>query len=74
MTKHEGENPDALRAMYYPNLKLYENASSLEGKGTEQKAKMAAQRFLYRSGKCLSSSIALLTRDHRRRDTVQRPR
>ena len=70
MTKHEGENPDALRAMYYPNLKLYENANSLEGKKPEQKAKWAAQRFLYRSGKCLKSPITLLTQHHPQGGTV----
>lgn len=32
VTKHKGENPDDLRAMYYPNLKMYDEAHGVHRK------------------------------------------
>lgn len=51
IAKHKGENPEELRAMYYPNLKQYENAHSVEGKAKEERAWHATQAFMMRFGK-----------------------
>ena len=53
VTKHKGENPDDLRAMYYPNLKMYDD-------GQEKKTPYDAMyRFLYRFGRKAALSLAV---------------
>lgn len=59
VAKHKGENPDDLRAMYYPNLKLYENAHEGKGNGKEKRAYDALRAFFYRFGKKAVLSLAV---------------
>ena len=56
--KHKGENPDDLRAMYYPNLKMYEDAKKDREKG-ENRAYQAMQAFMWRFGKKALLSLAV---------------
>lgn len=49
--KHEGEDPDHLRDMYYPNLKLYETRDgSTNSKSTAEALSMFAYRFARKGG------------------------
>lgn len=59
MQKHQSENPEQLRAMYYPNLKLYDSHGSQQ----ERDPWDAAMKFLKRFGKkaALSLSIYMLS-------------
>ena len=56
ITKHKGENPDDLRAMYYPNLKLYEDGKKNREKKNPYDAFMA---FLMRFGRKAALSLAV---------------
>ena len=56
VTKHKGENPDDLRAMYYPNLKLYEGGKKNREKKNPYDALMA---FLMRFGRKAALSLAV---------------
>ena len=57
ITKHQGENPDDLRAMYYPNLKLY---GGEHGKGGEKKSPYDAMiAFGMRFGRRAALSLAV---------------
>ncbi|KAF2487279.1 hypothetical protein BDY17DRAFT_288651 [Neohortaea acidophila] len=57
IAKHEGENPNELRAMYYPNLKLYENYKAKREKKDNAYAAMSA--FLMRFGRRAALSLAV---------------
>ena len=55
ITKHKGENPDDLRAMYYPNLKLYD-----DHKGGHKKSPYDAMlAFGMRFGRRAALSLAV---------------
>lgn len=55
ITKHKGENPDDLRAMYYPNLKLYDGH-----KGSVKKSPYdAMMAFFMRFGRKAALSLAV---------------
>ena len=57
VTKHQGENPDDLRAMYYPNLKLYDGE---HGKKGEKKSPYDAMiAFGMRFGRRAALSLAV---------------
>lgn len=60
--KHKGENPDDLRAMYYPNLKMYESAHGPKGQ-EGRKPRDAMMAFLWRFGRkaLLSLGVYLAT-------------
>ena len=54
--KHKTEDPNTLRAMYYPNLRLYAS----HGNTSKHKAPMdAAFAFLYRFGRRAAISLAI---------------
>ena len=54
--KHKSEDPNSLRAMYYPNLRMY----STHGDTSQHKAPMdAAMIFLYRYGRRAAMSLAI---------------
>jgi hypothetical protein len=54
--KHKSDNPQELRPMYYPNLKMYTG----HGATHEKKAPMdAVLAFLYRSGRRAGISLAV---------------
>lgn len=55
ITKHKDENPEGLRAMYYPNLKLYEDAKAREKKSPYD----AMMAFLMRFGRKAALSLAV---------------
>ena len=57
VAKHKGEDPNELRAMYYPNLKLYENAH--EKKDRRENAYDAMMLFLTRYGRKAALSLAV---------------
>lgn len=57
IAKHEGENPNELRAMYYPNLKLYENYKAKREK--KENAYAAMYAFLMRFGRRAALSLAV---------------
>lgn len=57
IAKHQGENPNELRAMYYPNLKLYENYKAKREKKENAYAAMSA--FLMRFGRRAALSLAV---------------
>ena len=65
ITKHKGENPDDLRAMYYPNLKLYDDAHGPgeRAPGEGRKPYDAMMKFLARFGRkgLLSLAVYLAT-------------
>ncbi|KAL8869819.1 MAG: hypothetical protein Q9174_003984 [Haloplaca sp. 1 TL-2023] len=54
--KHKSEDPNSLRAMYYPNLRMY----STHGDTSQHKAPIdAAMIFLYRYGRRAAMSLAI---------------
>lgn len=54
--KHKSEDPHTLRAMYYPNLRMY----STHGDTSKQKAPSdAAMAFLYRYGRRATMSLGI---------------
>ena len=54
--KHKSEDPSTLRAMYYPNLRMY----STHGDTSKQKAPVdAALSFLFRFGRRAAISLAI---------------
>lgn len=55
--KHKGENPDDLRAMYYPNLRQYETKGTNSDKNKDPWA--AVQSFLMRFAKKAGISLAV---------------
>ncbi|KAM0704920.1 hypothetical protein Q7P35_007707 [Cladosporium inversicolor] len=55
--KHEGENPDDLRATYHPNLKLYTTKGTNSDQNKDPYA--AVQAFLMRFGKKAAISLAV---------------
>ena len=56
MQKHKSEDPNTLRAMYYPNLRMY----STHGDTSHRKAPMdAALAFLFRFGRRAALSLAI---------------
>ncbi|KAL8804727.1 MAG: hypothetical protein Q9182_002419 [Xanthomendoza sp. 2 TL-2023] len=56
MQKHKSEDPNTLRAMYYPNLRMY----SAHGDTSKQQAPFdAAMAFLYRYGRRASISVCI---------------
>ena len=61
--KHKGEDPNQLRAMYYPNLRMYQThgpAPSSTDKNPEQRTpKDAAIKFLIRYGRKAGISLAI---------------
>lgn len=60
VTKHKGENPDDLRAMYYPNLKMYDNVH-IRDKPSSQRDRMyhAMVAFGWRFGRKALLSLAV---------------
>ncbi|KAF2722299.1 hypothetical protein K431DRAFT_222263 [Polychaeton citri CBS 116435] len=57
--KHKGENPDDLRAMYYPNLKLYDGYAWPKQKKEGMSKRKALQAFLMRFGRKAALSLAI---------------
>lgn len=57
VTKHEGENPDDLRAMYYPNLKLYDHHK--KGASEKNSPYDAMMLFFMRFGRKAALSLAV---------------
>ena len=59
--KHQGENPDDLRAMYYPNLKMYDEVHTDKAKiaGKQKNPYDAMTAFLYRFGRKAAISLAV---------------
>lgn len=55
--KHKGENPDELRDMYYPNLKMYDTKGTNSDKGKDPYA--AVQAFVMRFGKKAAISLGV---------------
>lgn len=55
ITKHKGDNPDDLRAMYYPNLKLYDGDKTREKRSPYD----AAMAFFMRFGRKAALSLAV---------------
>lgn len=55
--KHEGENPDDLRATYHPNLKLYTTKGTNSDQNKDPYA--AVQAFLMRFGKKAAISLGV---------------
>ena len=59
--KHSGENPDDLRATYYPNLRMYDNVhvekEKIQGQKKSKKEAMAA--FFWRFGKKATLSLGV---------------
>ncbi|KAL8735538.1 MAG: hypothetical protein Q9166_000706 [cf. Caloplaca sp. 2 TL-2023] len=56
LQKHKSEDPSALRAMYYPNLRMY----STHGDASKHKAPFdAAMSFLYRYGHRATMSLGI---------------
>ena len=65
ISKHRGENPDDLRAMYHPNLKQYDEIHAEKDKIKDGRKKPydAMILFLWRCGRkaALSLAVYLLT-------------
>jgi hypothetical protein len=59
VTKHKGENPDDLRAMYYPNLKLYDDIHHSKGDGGKRNPYDAMLAFAWRFGRRALISLAV---------------
>jgi hypothetical protein len=62
VTKHKGEDPNQLRAMYYPNMRQYTHhgpAPAAGDKPVPNAAKQAAIKFLTRYGRKAGISLAV---------------
>ena len=60
VTKHKDENPDELRAMYHPNLKMYEDVHAQERSKSERtKTYDAMIAFGWRFGRKALLSLAV---------------
>ena len=61
VAKHKGENPDELRAMYYPNLKMYDGVHTDKKKieGEKKSPYDAMVQFLWRFGKKAGLSLGV---------------
>lgn len=59
--KHKDEDPGHLRAMYYPNLKMYDEAhvGKKKGEGEKKSPYDAMVQFLWRFGKKAALSLAV---------------
>lgn len=55
LQKHQSDNPDELRAMYYPNLRLYDSHGSQQKRDPWE----AAAKFLKRFGKKAALSLGI---------------
>lgn len=55
--KHKGENPEELRAMYYPTLKMYDTKGTNSDENKDPL--VAAQAFLMRFGKKAAISLGV---------------
>lgn len=58
--KHKGENPEDLRAMYYPNLRMYDTHGQIKSaQQTHRDPKQALLGFLMRFGRRAGLSLAV---------------
>ena len=60
MQKHQSEDPHNLRAMYYPNLKLYGSRHQPGSKSGKKKAWEGIVAFLIRYGRKAALSLTIL--------------
>lgn len=61
VAKHKSDDPSKLRAMYYPNLRLYEGEGrpSLPLKSKKEGAKQGLRYFLFRSARKAGIAISI---------------